>query len=89
MHAEYFSAEPKTRKGERMSWSALIRNTHRWLAITFTLIVGLIFIMLAFAEPPMWLYYTPLPFLFLLMFSGLYMFFLPYVAKRRAKGMQS
>jgi hypothetical protein len=72
-----------------MNWSALIRKTHRWLAITFTLIVALIFILLAFGQPPMWLYYTPLPFLFLLMFSGLYMFFLPYVVSRRGKGMQS
>jgi len=72
-----------------MNWSALIRKTHRWLAMTFTLIVALIFIMLAFAEPPMWLYYTPLPFLFLLMFSGLYMFFLPYVVRQRARGLQS
>jgi len=32
----------------------------------------------------MWLYYTPLPFLFLLMATGLYMFVLPYVARRRA-----
>ena len=84
MHAEFFSERPTQGTGDRMNLSFLIRKTHRWLAITFTLIVALIFIMLAFAEPPMWLYYTPLPFLFLLMFSGLYMFFLPYVAKRRA-----
>jgi hypothetical protein len=35
-------------------------------------------------EPPAWLTYSPLPPLFLLMFSGLYMFALPYAAKRRA-----
>ena len=68
-----------------MTWSMWIRQIHRWLAITFTLIVALIFIVLAIAEPPMWLYYTPLPFLFLLMFSGLYMFFLPYVRGRSAR----
>jgi hypothetical protein len=67
-----------------MNWNAWIRQIHRWLAITFSMIVALIFIVLAFGQPPMWLYYTPLPFLFLLMFSGLYMFFLPYVARRRA-----
>jgi FtsH-binding integral membrane protein len=89
MHAEHFKIRPTTKTGERMNWNAWIRQVHRWLAITFTLIVALIFIVLAFAEPPMWLYYTPLPFLFLLMFSGLYMFFLPYVVRRRAKGVQS
>jgi len=67
-----------------MNWNAWIRQIHRWLAITFSVIVALIFMVLAFGQPPMWLYYTPLPFLFLLMFSGLYMFFLPYVARRRA-----
>jgi len=84
MHAELFSPEPRTTKGESMSWSALIRKTHRWLAMTFTLIVAAIFVSLAFGGPPMWVYYTPLPFLFLLMASGLYMFVLPYVARRRA-----
>ena len=72
-----------------MNWSAWIRQVHRWLAIAFTSIVALIFTLLAVGEPPMWLYYTPLPFLFLLMFSGLYMFFLPYVVRRRARGLQS
>jgi len=72
-----------------MNWSAWIRQVHRWLAIAFTLVVALIFTLLAFGEPPMWLYYAPLPFLFLLMFSGLYMFFLPYVVRRRARGLQS
>jgi len=67
-----------------MNWSAWIRQVHRWLAIAFTLIVALIFALLTFGEPPMWLYYTPLPFLFLLMFSGLYMFVLPHAAKWRS-----
>ena len=53
MHAEHFRIRPTTGTGDRMNWSALIRKTHRWLAITFTLIVALIFILLAFAEPPM------------------------------------
>jgi hypothetical protein len=84
MHAEYFRTPPTRTTGVGMNWSALIRKTHRWLAITFTVIVALIFISLGFGGPPMWVYHTPLPFLFLLMFSGLYMFFLPYVARRRA-----
>jgi hypothetical protein len=31
----------------------------------------------------MWVTYSPLPFLFLLLFTGLYMFVLPYAAKGR------
>lgn len=88
MHAEFFNAGATNKTGQHMNWSALIREIHRWLAITFVLIVALIFIILAFGKPPMWLYYTPLPFLFLLMFSGLYMFFLPYVVRRRVKRQQ-
>jgi hypothetical protein len=37
---------------------------------------------MALGEPPLWLVYAPLPPLFLLLFTGLYMFALPYLAKR-------
>ncbi len=40
---------------------------------------------LAIGKWPLWLAYTPLPPLFLLLFSGLYMFALPYVAKWRSR----
>jgi hypothetical protein len=36
-------------------------------------------------EPPAWVVYSPLLPLFLLLFSGLYMFVLPYVAKPRGE----
>jgi hypothetical protein len=32
-------------------------------------------------EAPMWLVYSPLPPFFLMLFTGLYMFVLPYAAK--------
>ncbi len=83
MHAEHFTTHPSAKTGKRMTWSALIRKTHRWLAITFSVIVALIFMSLAFGGPPIWFYYAPLPFLFVLMFSGLYMFFQPYFSGRR------
>jgi len=38
---------------------------------------------MALGKPPAWLVYSPLLPLFLLMFSGLYMFALPYAAKWR------
>jgi hypothetical protein len=67
-----------------MTRNALVRSLHRWLSIAFTLIVAAIFAALgAGVEPAPWVYFAPLPPLALMMLSGLYMFFLPYAAKRR------
>jgi len=63
--------------------SARIRQFHRWISIIFTLTVIANFVAMAFGKPPMWVVYSPLPFLFLLLFTGLYMFVLPYTAKWR------
>ena len=64
-----------------MTASAWIRQTHRWLAIVFTLTVIANFAVRAFGEPPAWITYSPLPPLFLMLLSGLYMFALPYVRR--------
>ncbi len=70
-----------------MSWSKWIRQFHRWLSIIFTLAVVAIFAMLGIGtEPAQWVYFLPLPPLFLLMFTGLYLFALPYLAGRRGSG---
>jgi hypothetical protein len=66
-----------------MNWSKWIRQTHRWLAITFTVTVVVTFVALAREDPIVWVSYVPLFPLALLLFSGLYLFALPYVAKRR------
>ena len=66
-----------------MNWSKCIRQIHRWLSIVFTLTVIANFVALARGTPPAWVTYSPLVPLFLLMFSGLYLFVLPYAAKRR------
>ncbi|TPK59686.1 hypothetical protein FJ930_29035 [Mesorhizobium sp. B2-4-15] len=66
-----------------MDWSKWIRRTHRWLSIIFTATVAANFVTMAFGQPPAWVVYSPLPPLFLLLFSGLYMFVLPYVARTR------
>ena len=66
--------------------SRLIRQTHRWLSILFTLTVVANFIALAVLkgeQPPPVITYSPLLPLFLLMFSGLYLFVLPYTARAR------
>jgi len=41
------------------------------------------FVTMALGEPPGWVVYSPLLPLFLLLFTGLYMFVLPYGAKWR------
>ena len=68
-----------------MDWSKWIRQTHRWLSIIFTATVVANFATMAFGQPPAWVVYSPLPPLFLLLFSGLYMFVLPYVASARGE----
>jgi hypothetical protein len=60
-----------------------IRQFHRWMSITFTVTVIATFIALAQKEPIVWVSYVPLLPLALLLFSGLYLFALPYVAKWR------
>jgi hypothetical protein len=62
-----------------------IRQIHRWLSIAFTVTVIANFVAMALGEPPAWVVYSPLLPLFLLLFSGLYMFVLPYVAKPRGE----
>lgn len=55
-----------------MNWSVWIRQSHRWLSIVFTLTVVANFVYKAAGsgEPPSWLTYSPLPPLFLQLFSG-------------------
>lgn len=66
-----------------MNWNNLIRQTHRWLSIAFTVSVIGTFIALNVEKPLVWVSYVPLFPLALLLFSGLYLFVLPYAAKRR------
>jgi len=66
-----------------LNWNNTIRQVHRWLSIIFTLTVAANFGAMALGEPPAWVVYSPLLPLFLLLFSGLYMFALPYVTGAR------
>ena len=69
-----------------MNWSIWIRQFHRWTSIVFTAVVLAIFALLgAGTEPASWVYFLPLFPLFLLMLTGLYMFALPYAARRRGR----
>ena len=67
-----------------MDWNKWTRQLHRWLSIAFTATVLANFIAMALGQPPAWIVYSPLPLLFLLLFSGLYMFALPYLAGKQA-----
>lgn len=66
-----------------MIWKTWIRQIHRWLSIAFTLTVIANFVQLGLGTPVNWVTYSPLPFLALLMLTGLYMFVLPYATKWR------
>ena len=66
-----------------MDWNKWVRQMHRWLSIIFALTVIANFATMAFRQPPAWVVYSPLLPLLLLLLSGLYMFVLPYAAKRR------
>lgn len=66
-----------------MNWNILIRQGHRWLSILFTITVIANFAVRAVGKAPAWVTYSPLLPLFLLLFSGLYLFVLPYVLKQR------
>ena len=62
-----------------------IRQIHRWVSIIFTatVIANIVFLSLGQGQPPAWITYSPLPPLALLLLTGLYLFVLPYAAKRR------
>jgi hypothetical protein len=69
--------------------SKLIRQTHRWLAVAFTLgfLTNTVVIFgLGDKQPAYWVYLTALIPLFALFASGLYLFALPYVTRWTAQG---
>ena len=60
-----------------------IRKTHRWLSMIFTITVlaNIAVMSVREGQPPAWITYSPLLPLAILMFSGLYLFWLPYRKK--------
>jgi len=66
-----------------MNWNNLVRQTHRWLSIAFTATVLANFVAMTRGQPPDWVTYSPLAPLALLLFTGLYMFVLPYATRWR------
>ena len=60
-----------------------MRQIHRWVSILFTLTVAANFAAMTRGTPPAWVTYSPLLPLALLLFTGLYLFGLPYLGRRR------
>ena len=61
-----------------------IRQTHRWLAVAFTLAVIANLVALGLGKQAVWVGLAALFPLILLMLTGLYMFVLPYAARWRS-----
>ncbi len=68
-----------------MSASKRVRQFHRWMSMTFLLTVVITSVALAVEAAVDWIVYLPLPPLALLAFTGIYLFALPYTAKRRSR----
>ncbi|WP_437626745.1 hypothetical protein [Sorangium sp. So ce1151] len=73
-----------------MSWNNWVRQTHRWLSIAFTVAVIINIAVMGQEKAPVWVGFLALLPLALLLFSGLYLFVLPYATRwrrgRRADG---
>ena len=68
-----------------MNWNEWVRQTHRWLSIAFTVAVIVNIIALGQAKPAVWVGLLALLPLALLLFTGLYLFVLPYAIKWRSR----
>lgn len=63
--------------------SKWIRQSHRWLSMAFTAGVIIYSLAMTQGQPPAWIGLLALAPLILLLASGLYLFALPYLARRR------
>jgi hypothetical protein len=83
MWARHFKLGPSPSAREaRTSASTWIRQIHRWLVIAFTIGVIANFAVVGQQPYPLWAGVMALLPLSLLLITGLYMFVLPYLAKR-------
>jgi hypothetical protein len=67
-----------------MNWNKWVRLIHRWLSIVFTVAVIVNGVAVAEKEYTAWMGLLALLPLTLSLFTGLYLFVLPYAAKWRA-----
>jgi len=66
-----------------LDWNKWIRQIHRWLSIAFTVAVIINIVALVQKSSAVWVGILALLPLALLLFTGLYLFVLPYVTKWR------
>jgi hypothetical protein len=66
-----------------LNWSKWVRQTHRWLSIAFTVAVLVNIVAVGRGKYTVWTGLLALLPLALLLFTGLYLFVLPYAAKWR------
>ena len=67
-----------------MNSNKWVRQTHRWLSIAFTVAVIVNIVALGQEKPAVWVGLLALLPLAFLLFTGLYLFVLPYASKRRS-----
>jgi hypothetical protein len=67
-----------------MNWNKWIRQIHRWLSIAFTVAVIVNIASMGQEAPPVWVGFLALLPLAVLLFTGLYLFVLPYTARWRS-----
>ena len=64
-----------------MNWNKWVRQTHRWLSIAFTVAVIVNIVAVGKGRYTVWVGLLALLPLALLLFTGLYLFGLPYATK--------
>ena len=66
-----------------MNWNKWIRQAHRWLSMAFTACVIANFAVMGRGDIALYVGFATLLPLALLLLSGIYLFALPYVTRRR------
>jgi cellulose synthase/poly-beta-1,6-N-acetylglucosamine synthase-like glycosyltransferase len=67
-----------------LNWNTWVRQSHRWLSIAFAVAVIVNIVALRQEEPTVWVGVLALLPLALLLFTGLYLFVLPYATTWRS-----
>jgi heme A synthase len=67
-----------------LNWNKWVRQSHRWLSIAFTVAVIVNFVAVLQKKYTFWVGLLALLPLALLLFTGLYLFVLPYATKWRS-----
>jgi heme A synthase len=67
-----------------LKWNKWVRQTHRWLSIAFTVAVIVNIVAVGRGKYTFWVGLLALLPLALLLFTGLYLFVLPYATRRRS-----